>query len=240
MCLVSFCKLSLLALLPRRVKIQRNMTSCLILLKNRSLINEYKNSVNSLKIISDYSMYQLADLYLKSLRRFSRSMPTRGLMPLQAKSYRRWWKQTENPRTWKDGKFSTVLDKQYTCSLWSECFFFFCKITAGWVASQSGRCCTPCAKTRTGFSTKTLSGRSTMAACLKGWSKRGTQRKSRVRRNDEKSRRSYVDEFASHAVRVVGYYHNLIYSICLSIHITILQVFVERVWISKTYSCELW
>lgn len=123
MCLVSFCKLSLLALLPRRVKIQRNMTSCLILLKNRSLINEYKKSVNSLKIISDYSIYQLADLFLKSLRRFSRSMPKRGLMPLQAKSYRRWWKQTENPRTWKDGKFSTVLDKQYTCSLWFECFF---------------------------------------------------------------------------------------------------------------------
>ena len=152
-------------------------------------------------------------------------MPTPSLMLSQEKSCRRCSKQTGNPKTSKDGKFSSRVRKtQRPCIRCSFelTFFFFGKTVAGWVASRSGRCCILCAKTRTGFSTRILSGRSMMAACLKGWSKRGRLRRNRERRSDKNITNTLLCgricklwcECGS-----VNYNGSLIGSVCLSIHV---------------------
>jgi len=61
--------------------------------------------------LSHKHLQKLADLFLKSLRRYSRSMPTPSLMLSQEKSCRRCSKQTGNPKTSKDGKFSSRVRK---------------------------------------------------------------------------------------------------------------------------------
>lgn len=90
--------------------------------------------------------------------------------------------------TSKDGKQHSlqeleqyIYDLQEGMSLSSVCLR---KFTAGWVVSQSGRCSTPSAKMKKGFFTRTLSGLSTMAACLKSWNARGTL-KSLLRRSEK-------------------------------------------------------
>lgn len=134
------------------------------------------------------SSTKLADLFLKNLRRYSRSIPTPSLTPSRAKSCRRCSKQTGNPKTSKDGKFSSRVSKIWRAWIrwfsFEPSFYVSGKIISGWVAWRSGRCCIPCAKTRTDFFTRILSGRSMMAACLKGWSKRGRLRRNLRKRKD--------------------------------------------------------